>query len=112
MLRGQAEVTQNLDRWYQGRLAKAREAMEEIAVILEGYAKSHHPWTPRTGHTDVSTRGFIAEATPKIITAVLTAGMAYNVFLELCHEGRWSWLWPAVEENLPLIRQKLEGIVR
>lgn len=92
-------------------MAKARRAMEEIAAILEGYAKTHHDWIPRTGDTDVSTRGFINEVTPKMISVALTAGMDYDVFLELAHEGKWAWLWPAVEENLDLIKRKLSSIV-
>lgn len=110
MLKGQAEVERNLDKWYRGRLDAAVRAMEEIAVILEGYAKSNHPWKPDTGATDVSTRAFIAEATPKMITVVLSVGMAYDVFLELARDGKWAWLWPAVETNLDKIKQKLEDI--
>jgi hypothetical protein len=113
MLRGQEEVFRNLDKWYsEGILKKAATVMEEIAAILEGYSKSHHPWNPRTGATDTSTRGFIAEATPQVITAVLTAGMEYDIFLELSREGKWAWLWPAVEANMELIRQKLQSITQ
>lgn len=112
MLRGQAEVERNLEKWYRdGIMRRCAEVMEEIAVILEDYAKTHHGWKPRTGATDVSTRGFISEVTPMMITAVLTAGMEYDVFLELARSGKWAWLWPAVEANLGLIKSKLESIV-
>lgn len=112
-LKGLAEVERNLDRWYRhGIYAKARQAMEEIAALLEGYAKTHHPWTPQTGHTDVSTRGFISEATPKVITAVLSAGVAYDIFLELARDGKWAWIWPAIEANRDMIRSKLQEITR
>jgi hypothetical protein len=112
MLRGQDQVVANLEKWYRdGILRKAATAMEEIAALLEGYAKANHPWMPDTGNTDTSTRGFIAEATPKVITAVLSAGMAYDVFLELARQGQWAWLWPAVEENFDEIKRKLESIV-
>lgn len=112
-LKGLAEVERNLNKWYSdGIMARARQAMEEIAALLDGYAKTHHPWTPRTGHTDVSTRGFISEVTPKIITAVLTAGMAYDVFLELAREGKWAWLWPTIQANLDMIKSKLQEITR
>lgn len=110
MLRGLDQVQANLDRYYTGTLRRAAEAMEEIAVILEGYAKSHHPWKDDTGNTTNSIRGFIAEATPMTITAVLSAGMEYDVFLELAHDGKWAWLWPAIESNLDTIKAKLAGI--
>ncbi len=110
MLRGLDHVQRNLDLYYQGALRKAVVAMEEIAALLEGYAKANHPWQPRTGATDVSTRGFISEATPLVITATLSAGMEYDVFLELARDGRWAWLWPAIEANLETIKAKLQGI--
>jgi hypothetical protein len=107
-LTGQDEVQRNLDKWYTGELHKARVAMEEICVLLQGYAKTHHPWTPETGATDVSTIAFISEATPLVITAVLTAGMEYNVFLETARKGKWAWLWPAIEANEHEIKRILE----
>ena len=111
MLRGQAEVERNLERWYKdGIMLRARHVMEEIGSLLEGYAKTHHPWTPDTGHTDISTRGFIAKATPLMIQTVLTAGMEYDVFLELARDGKWAWLWPAIEANLPEIKRLLRSI--
>ena len=110
-LRGLDEVERNLDKWYQGRLHKARIAMEEICSILESYAKTNHPWRTQTGATIINIRAFIAEATPTALMGVLTAGMSYNVFLELAREGKWAWLWPAVEANLPMIKRKLDGIM-
>jgi hypothetical protein len=104
------DVIRNLEAWYGDIIRRAYQAMEEIAAILEGYAKSHHKWKPDTGATDTSTRGFIAEVTPSVITAVLKAGMEYDVFLELAREGKWSWLWPAIEANKDVIRRKLGGI--
>lgn len=110
MLKGQKEVEQNLERWYQGTLRNAANAMSEIGLILEGYAKANHPWRDQTGATNTKIRGFISEVTPIMITTTLSAGMEYNVFLELAREGKWAWLWPAVEANLDLIKNKLESI--
>lgn len=110
LLTGIDTVQHNLERYYQGVLRKAAQVMEEIAALLEGYAKTNHEWMPDTGATDVSTRGFIAAATPMVITTVLSAGMAYDVFLELARGGKWAWLWPAVEANLEAIKLKLSTI--
>jgi hypothetical protein len=89
----------NLDkmqaRWEQGIDAAA----EEIAHLLEAYAKSNHLWTPRTGNTDNSTKGTVAERTREYVLVVLSAGMEYDVFLETARQGKWAWLWPAVEAN-------------
>lgn len=108
---GDDEVQKNIDRWYSGARKILATTMDEIGAILEGYAKTHHPWTPRTGHTDQSTRGGIGEATENYITTYITAGMDYDVFLELAREGKWSWLYPAVEANSELIKKKLEEAI-
>lgn len=104
ILQGDKEVLANLDRWYSGKLLVLRRAMDNIGRILEGYAKSHHPWTPRTGHTDLSTRGKISAATQEYIETVISAGMDYDVYLELAREGKWAWLYPAVVANEDLIK--------
>jgi hypothetical protein len=86
--------------------------MEEIADHLAEYAKSNHPWESETGATEGSVRGFVEEAGPGVITAVISAGGGYDAFLELARSGKWSWLWPAVEANKDYIRAKLSEIFK
>lgn len=136
MLRGQDEVRRNLERWYQGRQRRLAEAMNEITALLENTAKTDHGDTPReagtvypgggvkrwreagagwgdvTAATNTGIRGFVAEATPLLITVVLSSRTDYSVYLERAMEGKWSWLWPAVEKSLPEIRRILHDAVR
>jgi hypothetical protein len=122
MVSGIDRVQANLDKWYQGELRKIALAMGEICALLENYAKTHHGNTPRseatvypgagvkrtrpggegwgdvTGNLTNSIHSYIAEVTPLVIEGVLTANMNYAVFVELARDGKWSWLWPAVEE--------------
>jgi hypothetical protein len=102
---GVREVIQNLDRWQDELLRRARQTADEIAIYLESYAKSHHRWKPVTGATDVSTQGTWEELRGEVFRVVLSAGMDYDVFLELARGGRWAWLWPAIEENRDQIMQ-------
>lgn len=106
---GADEVTRNLERLAEDLYRRAYRAAEEIAALLESYAKANHPWKPDTGATDVSTRGTVVPSSPNIradvLTVVLSAGMEYDVFLELAKQGRHAWLWPAIEANLSRIRQ-------
>jgi len=126
ILQGEAEVMRNLERWYSGAQAGAARAMQNIAVLLENYAKAHHGTTPRaagwvyphgkdagtrrwrpagigwgdvTSATQQQTRGFVSRVTQNEIEVVLTAGTEYAPKLELARNGRWAWLWPAVEAN-------------
>ncbi len=86
--------------------AEALKAADEIAHLLESYAKSNHPWKPDTGATDVSTRGFVEDA-GEVINIYLTAGMDYDIFLELARDGKWAWLFPAILANQDRILQIL-----
>ena len=136
MLRGLDQVERNLDIWYKdGIMRRCREAMEEICVLLEGHAKTDHGDQPRdagyvypgggvkrfreagtgwgdvTGQTTQSTRAFITNVSPRFIDAVLTSNTPQAVFLELARDGKWAWLWPAIESKLPEIKAILKRIV-
>lgn len=103
-VQGLNEAQRKLELYASGLKSQANLAAQEIATLLEGYAKAHHPWTPRTGATTVSIRGTVVEASEEIIRVVLSAGMDYDIYLELFHEGRWAWLWPAITANIDTIR--------
>lgn len=105
---GFQEVNRNLDNLEREIHRRAVNAMDEVGHFLANYAKTHHPWTPRTGATDVSTVGGIESETKEYVRAVLSAGMSYDVFLELAKDGRWSWLWPSVTSNQQNIMRILE----
>lgn len=79
--------------------AAMRIAAGEIAGYLEGYAKEHHPWQRRSGDTQGTTQGTEKQLAPYIFEVILSAGMGYDLFLELCRAGKWAWLWPAIEAN-------------
>jgi hypothetical protein len=93
---GEDTVLKNLGILESKMMTGVVKAGDEISHILANYAKTHHPWTPRTGNTDQSTIGYIAEITNEFVMVALSAGMSYDVFLELAHSGKWAWLWPAV----------------
>lgn len=104
-------------------------AADEVAHLLENYAKEHHGTTPReagyirrpgragkvwreggigwgdvTGATQTSITGSSEKLYNDVYRVVLSAGMSYDVFLELARNGKWAWLWPAVEANQDNIR--------
>lgn len=96
-------VLQGLDAYVADLGVHVRKAADEIAQLLASYAKSHHLWKPKTGATDASILGTVVDG-DDIIEIYLSAGMDYDVFLELARDGKWSWLWPAVEANVDKIR--------
>lgn len=93
-------------RAMEGRFKeRAVTAAREVAAYLEGWAKTHHLWVRQSGMTDATTRGSLETIAPDIVTLVLSAGMEYDVYLELAHGGRYKWLRPAVEDNRDAIRE-------
>jgi len=105
-LEGLAVVFDHLELYAEGLRVNALLAAGEIAELLANYAKTHHPWKPETGATNVSTAGTVVDG-GEIIEIYLSAGMDYDVFLELAKKGKWSWLWPALEANKERLRKIL-----
>ena len=108
-----APVLRGLDRWVALIEQRLEAAASEIAHVLEVYAINHHPWEIDTGQTNETTKGRIQEFAKELITITLSAGMDYDQFLELAHDGRWAWLWPAILANtdtiLQILRNRLSG---
>jgi hypothetical protein len=105
-LEGMSVVLEHLDAYVEGLHASALAAAEEIGDLLANYAKSHHAWKPRTGATDASTTSAVIDGND-VIDIYLAAGMDYDVFLELARDGKWAWLFPAIEANKERIMQIL-----
>lgn len=93
---GLSDVFAGLDTYLEKFEAGVEEAADAIAAALESYAKTHHLWIPRTGHTTNSTRATVFMRTREYAMIALSAGMDYDVMLELARQGKWAWLYPAV----------------
>lgn len=112
---GLDQVLRNLDALTQKLERASATAAAEIAVVLEAYAKKNHPWQRDSGFTDTSTLGEPEQTRPDLIRVILSAGMDYDVFLELAREGRWAWLMPAILANkdraLAIWERHLRGVL-
>ena len=120
------DITGNLDAWTDEMMRKAELAMQDVMAALEGWAKSEHghpgvarntrppvmsksgekrnaphnaPYWDLTSNTTNSIRGEVVEVTREIISGVLSAGMEYDIYLELAHNGKWAFLWPTIENH-------------
>lgn len=97
-----------LEAAVEGMRRQAESAAKAIAALLEAYAKQNHLWRNKTGQTQATTKGFIAEASDELVVIALTTATDYSTFLELARGGRWSWLWPAIDAN----REEIMRILR
>lgn len=99
MITGIREVQRNLAALYAGQRAALAEAFKEIGALLLADALENHPWKDQTGDTRASMKAEIVKADVDEIVLSLSAGMDYDVFLELARDGKWAWLWPCMMRN-------------
>lgn len=92
-LLGNLKVAEN--RIAQGRI----QAAQEIAALLESWAKTNAPFTDRTGNLRNSIRAGIESVSGEMVTILLSAGMEYAPYVELRADQRYAYLKPAVEQN-------------
>lgn len=97
-----------LEAAVEGMQRQAESAAKAIAELLQEYARANHPWQNRSGKTEETTLGIVAEVSEELVLISLSAGMDYDVFLETARQGRWSWLWPAIDAN----REEIMRILR
>jgi hypothetical protein len=96
---GVDQVLAGFEGYIKQQTERCVVAMEQVTTALEGWAKAEHSYTDRTSNTTNSIRGFVAEATPQMVRGVLSAGMEYDVFLELARGGKWAFLLPVLERH-------------
>lgn len=101
-------VLHGLDAWAKGTRAAAVKAAHQIAELLEGYAKENHPWKDESGDTRASIKGQVWDEAEETILITLSAGMEYDVLLELAKSGKWAWLYPTLIANQEKIRYILK----
>lgn len=77
------------------------------AGAMEGYAKSHAPWTDRTGHARQSLHGDVDTDDDRFVL-YLSHGVEYGIWLELAHGGNYAIVRPTVEAHLSRIRQTVK----
>lgn len=101
---GVEEINRNLSRLESEMLRAAGDAADEIAQYLETYSKQNAPFKDRTGNLRGSIDGSWEQVGKDLFRVILSAGMDYAVFVELCRDGRYAFLWPAVNESLDEIK--------
>ncbi len=78
--------------------------LQNWAGQMEGYSKSHAPWTDRTGHARQSLHGGVDEHSGQYVL-YLSHGVEYGIWLELAHGGNYAIVKPTADIHLPRIRQ-------
>jgi len=71
---------------------------------MEGYAKTHAPWTDRTSHARQSLHSGV-DVRDNQFVLYLSHGVEYGIWLELAHGGNYAIVGPTADAHLPRIRQ-------
>ena len=81
--------------------------LQNWAGTMEGYAKSHAPWTDRTGHARQSLHGGVdVQGDQQVL--YLSHGVEYGIRLELDYGGNYAIVRPTVDAHLSRIRKTVK----
>ena len=78
--------------------------LQNWAGKMEGYAKTHAPWTDRTSHARQSLHGGVDTRGDQQVL-YLSHGVEYGINLELDHGGNYAIVGPTADAHLPRIRR-------
>ncbi len=78
--------------------------LQNWAGTMEGHAKTHAPWTDRTGNARQGLHGGVDTDYNRFIL-YLSHGVKYGIWLELAHSGKYAIVRPTTDAHLPRIRR-------
>jgi hypothetical protein len=94
------------------------EMIMSRAPEMQNWMKQNAPWTDRTGN---ARQGLAVDVLPSVegITVLFTLGrhpgggtLDYGRYLELCNQGRYAVVGPAVDYWGPVILQDVKRLLR
>ena len=100
------------NRYVVLRRASLTARMDTLKGALKQWAKDERQWQNRTGDLEQSIDAFITAAGESGIFAVrLQAASETSIWLELFHNGVWSWLYIVLDTHKDEIGKILSGQV-
>lgn len=84
---------------------------ETVAKDFESYAKSHRPWTDRTGNARQRLHGYTGKV-PNGVRIYIAHGVEYGIFLELAHEKKYAILEPTIRLKSNDAMQGMQALLR
>lgn len=84
---------------HQGIQAIAQRWAPEI----ENWMKQNAPWTDRTGNARQTLYTETSEVVNEMVELILSHGVYYGIFLELCNAGKYAIVGPALDHFAPKI---------
>lgn len=92
---------------------KVRAAVATLAIYfgakMEAYAEQAAPWTDRTGNAR-QTLFSLVDLGPDAVMLYLSHGMSYGKWLELCNQGKYAIIMPAMQVHYREMAAALQGL--
>ncbi len=77
--------------------------MQAYAPEVENWMRDNAPWTDRTGNARQGLYTALEELVNETVTLILSHGVTYGKYLELCNAGRYAIIAPALDVFAPRI---------
>lgn len=95
---------------------KVHEAVVAVAKywepIIEAEAKRNAPWTDQTGNARQGLTAWTLEFSKDTVYLFLSHSVDYGIFLETRWAGRWSIIWPTLQQHIDPIGKMLQDIFK
>ena len=96
---GPRALAESLEKVYHSRVIAAVAALVVLfSGKVEAYAKATAPWQDRTGNARQSLFA-VTDLAENTISLYLSHGMDYGKWLELCNQGRYAIILPALQAH-------------
>jgi len=110
MLKGMGQVFNNLDRWYQQKMAGMQGVGTIIASEAAAKSKAEHPWKNQSYAAEQGLYGkFVWKGTQGIIEH--GHRVDYGVWLELANDGKYAILEKTLNELSPEFLNRVKQIM-
>lgn len=107
---GSDQVNRNLRAHRNRQIAAVRALAERTVGKMEGHAKSHAPWTDRTGEARKGLFGYVLSRETVMLLRI-AHGVQYGVFLELTNQGKYAILDPTAKRFAPMFFDDVRKLV-
>jgi len=110
VLKGTSQVLNNLDRWYQKKMAGVQGVGMIIAAEAAKKSKANRPWKDQTHHAKQGLYGKVRKEDTKFI---IEHGhrVDYGVWLELAKDGKYAILEKTLNELKPEFLSRVKQIM-
>lgn len=71
--------------------------------LIENWMKDNAPWEDQTSNARQTLWTEVNDVPNQMVTIILSHGVYYGIFLELCNAGRYAIINPALDHFAPLI---------